>query len=86
MGRCQITPMGSQFTEPANERGASSDLVHRGEVIGKVLRTRQAVKPVFISVGHLSDLTTSVELTMRCTTKYRLPDPIRAAHNAAGEF
>jgi deoxyribonuclease V len=60
--------------------------VDKGEVIGAVLRTREGTKPVYISVGHLADLATSVELVMRCTPKYRLPEPIRLAHNAAGKM
>jgi deoxyribonuclease V len=68
------------------ERGSAEELVHRGEVIGKVLRTRTGVKPVYISSGHLIDLDSSIELILRCTTKYRLPEPIRMAHNAAGKF
>ncbi|MFN8564542.1 MAG: endonuclease V [Anaerolineae bacterium] len=83
---CSKTLLSGHFREPPNDRGAFSDLVDRGEVIGAVLRTRATVKPVFISVGHRADLATSVELVMRCTSKYRLPDPIRAAHNAAGAF
>ena len=74
------------FVEPDAERGGRSDLIDHDEVLGVVLRTRTNVKPVYISVGHLADLETSVELTLRCTSKYRLPDPIRAAHNAAGAF
>ena len=83
---CGKTLLTGKYVEPPNERGAYSDLVDRGELIGAILRTRVGVKPVFISVGHLADLPTSVELVMRCTSKYRLPDPIRAAHNAAGRF
>src|SRR5262249_33449560 len=74
------------YSEPADVQGAWSRLTHRGELIGGVLRTRAKVKPVFISPGHLADLPTAIELTLRCTTKYRLPEPIRAAHNAAGDF
>lgn len=83
---CGKTLLTGHYREPLDERGAYSDLVDRGEVIGVVLRTRPGVKPVYISVGHLADLTTSIDLVMRCTTKYRLPEPIRAAHNAAGQF
>jgi deoxyribonuclease V len=83
---CGKTLLTGKYTEPPNERGAYSDLIDRNEVIGAVLRTKANVKPVYISVGHLADLATSVELIMRCTSKYRLPDPIRAAHNAAGAF
>ncbi len=81
---CGKTLLVGKYVEPPDERGAWVDLVDRGEVIGAILRTRPGVKPVFISVGHLADLPTAVALTMRCTTRYRLPEPIRLAHNAAG--
>jgi deoxyribonuclease V len=81
---CGKTLLTGQYVEPPDERGASVDLVDRGEVIGKIVRTRVGAKPVYISVGHLADLRTSVELVMRCTPKYRLPEPIRLAHHAAG--
>lgn len=83
---CGKTLFVGQYVEPPQTRGAFVDLVDRGEVIGAILRTREKTKPVFISVGHLADLPTSVELVMRCTGKYRLPEPIRAAHNTAGQF
>jgi len=83
---CGKTLFVGKYIEPAQERGAYTDLIDRHEVIGVTLRTRINVKPVFISVGHLADLPTSIALTMRCTSKYRLPDPIRAAHNAAGDY
>ncbi|MBI5666650.1 MAG: endonuclease V [Chloroflexi bacterium] len=83
---CGKTLLVGHYTEPADERGAYSDLVDRNQRIGVVLRTRQGTKPVFISPGNLADIPSSVELVMACTTKYRLPEPIRAAHNAAGDF
>lgn len=83
---CGKTLLVGHFEEPPQERGAFTPLVDKGEVIGAVLRTRANTKPVFISVGHLADLQSSVELVMACTTKYRLPETTRAAHNAAGRF
>lgn len=83
---CGKTLLTGKYVEPANERGAYSDLIDRKEVIGAILRTRANTKPVYISVGHLADLATSVDLVMRCSPKYRLPEPIRMAHNAAGDF
>jgi len=83
---CGKTLLIGRFVKPGLERGSFSDLIDRNEVIGVGLRTRTNVKPVFISVGHLADLETSVKLVLNCTSKYRLPDPIRAAHNAAGVF
>ena len=83
---CGKTYFLGQYTESAPERGAWSLVHHKGDVIGAVLRTRTGVKPVYISPGHLADLPTSLDLVLRCTPKYRLPEPIRQAHNAAGEF
>ena len=68
---------------PADIKGARSPLTHRGEALGVVLRTRVHVKPIYVSVGHLADIESAVELTLRCTTRFRLPEPIRAAHKAA---
>lgn len=83
---CGKTHLLGKYAEPADVKGAYSELTDHGELIGVVLRTRAGVKPVYISVGHLADLATSIELVMRCSPKYRLPEPIRAAHNAAGQF
>jgi len=83
---CGKTHLVGAFTPPPPTKGAYSLLTAKDEVLGVVLCTRDNVKPVYISVGHLADLATSIDLVLRCTSKYRLPDPIRAAHNAAGNF
>lgn len=67
-------------------KGAFAPLVDHGDVIGAAVRTRTAKNPMFISPGHLADLPTAIELVLRCAPKYRLPEPIRLAHNAAGDF
>ena len=81
---CGKTLLTGRFQEPTDMRGAYVELIDRGEVIGAVVRTRIRVKPMFISVGHLIDLPSAIAIVMRCVTKFRLPDPIRYAHNAAG--
>ena len=60
------------------------------ERLGAVLRTRERVKPVFVSAGHRILLRTALALTLACATRYRLPEPTRLAdklskaHLAAG--
>ena len=71
------------FTGPEDSRGSSSPLVDRGEIIGTVLRTRTGVKPVFVSVGHLIDLSTAERIALDCTPRYRLPEALRLAHRRA---
>ncbi|MFC5066751.1 deoxyribonuclease V [Flaviflagellibacter deserti] len=72
--------------ESGPERGAWTPVIDRGEVVGAALRTRPGCKPVFVSPGHLADLDTTIELIMATSPKYRLPEPIRRAHKAAGVF
>lgn len=69
----------------ADERGASSPLVHRNETVGAALRTRPGVAPVYVSPGHRVSLPTALRLVMACTTRYRLPETTRAAHRLASE-
>lgn len=61
------------------ERGASAELIHRGEVVGVALRTRPEVKPIFVSVGHLIDLSAATRLVLECCVKWRIPEPTRLA-------
>lgn len=65
---------------PGSRRGSSVQLRDGREVIGRVLRTRDGVKPVWVSVGHRIDLPSAVRVVLRSTAGYRLPEPIRLAH------
>lgn len=56
-----------------------------GEVVGRVLRTRTGVRPVFVSVGHRADLDTACELTLRLAPRYRLPETTRSADRLSRE-
>jgi deoxyribonuclease V len=75
-----------RFEMPAEERGSTSPLVHKGETIGYALRTRQKVSPVFVSPGHKCRLEEAAPFVLSMTSKYRIPDPIRAAHDYANEL
>jgi deoxyribonuclease V len=83
---CAKSLLVGSFEEPGREKGSATDLVHRGEVVGKVLRTRDGVSPVYVSVGNGISLGSSVELVLACCTKYRLPETTRQAHNAANRL
>lgn len=73
-----------QHEEPALARGASSALMDKGEPIGTVLRTRQGVRPVYVSIGHKIGLGRACELVLACAPRFRLPEPIRRADRLAG--
>ncbi len=68
---------------PDELRGSSTPLSDHDDIIGLTLRTRDRVRPVYISVGHRADLPTASELALRCGSGYRLPEPIRQAHRLA---
>ncbi|WP_433601670.1 endonuclease V [Nocardia sp. CA-135953] len=72
------TPWGD-YAEPGPERGAVSDIAMDGEVVGRALRTRRGVKPVFVSIGHLIDLDTACTQVLALTPRYRQPETTRRA-------
>ena len=67
------------YQEPGLEKGDTSLLLHKGEKIGTVLRSKDRVKPLFISPGHRVSHDTAVAYVLKCLTKYRLPEPTRLA-------
>jgi deoxyribonuclease V len=66
-------------------KGASTPLRDGDEIVGAVVRTRRAVRPLYVSIGHRVSLETAIDLVLRCTTQYRLPETTRAAHRLASE-
>lgn len=81
---CAKSRLCGAYVEPDEEKGSWKPLVDRDEVIGAVVRTRDRVRPVFVSVGHRVDLETAVALVLGCAARYRLPEPTRWAHRVAG--
>lgn len=73
------------FDEPASSRGAESPLRDHDETIGTVLRTREAVKPLFVSPGQRVSLESASRLVLACCGRYRLPEPTRQAHRLVTE-
>ncbi|TDB76116.1 endonuclease V [Actinomadura sp. KC216] len=67
------------YEQPGRRRGDTSPLLHDGQVIGRVLRTRDDVRPVFVSVGHRTDLDTACGNVLDLTPAYRLPETTRRA-------
>ena len=68
------------FEEPPEKQGSFSWIEYQGEKVGMALRTKEKVKPVFVSPGNRIDLEKAKHWTLLVTTKYRLPEPVRQAH------
>jgi deoxyribonuclease V len=73
-----------EFEEPAAAAGNFEELKDNNESIGVVLRTKDKVKPLFISIGNKISIEDAIFWVMRCCKGYRLPEPTRLAHLAAG--
>lgn len=65
--------------EPGRAKGSEEPLLARGRRIGTVLRSREGVRPLYVSVGHRIALEPAVALVLAMTTRYRLPEPTRQA-------
>jgi deoxyribonuclease V len=77
---CAKSRLTGSFEEPAPEKGSFSPLKDGREIIGAVVRTRTNIEPVFVSVGNKCLLKDAIKITLDCTTKYRIPEPARLAH------
>jgi deoxyribonuclease V len=83
---CAKTRLVGTYREPGRERGASSDLVYRGNVVGQVLRTRSNVAPLYVSVGYEIELERATEIVLSLCRPWRIPIPIRRAHILANFY
>lgn len=64
---------------PGAHKGDHVPLIHKGETIGTVLRSKEKCNPLFISAGHRIDQQTAFTIAQDWITRYRLPEPTRIA-------
>ena len=86
---CAKSVLTGVYNEPEMEAGSISYLFDKNngeEIIGAALRTKDSVKPVFISPGHRIDLADSLEIMEKCVRKHRIPEPTRFAHKIMNEY
>jgi deoxyribonuclease V len=76
---CAKSRLVGEYEEPGYKKGKWSFLRYNREIVGAVLRTKDYVKPLFISPGHRTDLRNSIDITLTCAKKYRIPEPLRMA-------
>ena len=80
---CAKTCLLGQDSEPGTARGDSAPLRDRGEIVGCALRTRSRVSPVYVSPGHRISVPTACEWVLKLAPRFRLPEPLRLADQAA---
>ncbi|MEM1368003.1 MAG: deoxyribonuclease V [Cyanobacteria bacterium P01_H01_bin.15] len=72
-----------KHAELPQTKGSWQPLIHREEVVGAALRSREKVKPIYISLGHKISLETSIQIVTNCLTRYKLPETTRQADKLA---
>jgi deoxyribonuclease V len=83
---CAKSRLVGEHREPGRKAGALSPLLLEGERVGVVLRTRDNVRPIYVTVGHRVSLDSAVNLVRRCLDGYRLPKPTREADHYVREL
>ncbi len=74
---------------PTKEKRGDYSLVYdkkTKEILGAVLRTKDNVKPIFVSPGFKIDLATSIEIILKTTKSYRIPEPLRFVHHLTRDY
>lgn len=70
VGKCEM---------PHRSRGSATCLMRNGECVGMAVRTRDDVKPLYLSIGHRMSLSSAVRVVLACCNGLRLPEPTRLA-------
>ncbi|MCK4236668.1 MAG: deoxyribonuclease V [Candidatus Krumholzibacteria bacterium] len=83
---CAKSPLFGTFNEPGTQKGNRSPILDKSKkTIGTVLRTRTGTRPLYVSIGYRIDLQTAVRFVLSSSPRFRIPEPLRAAHRLAGE-
>jgi deoxyribonuclease V len=78
-------PLGSAAMTPGPARGDTVPVRIGGTIAGCAVRTRAGAREVYVSPGHRISHATAVSIVLATATRYRMPEPLRAAHRAAVE-
>jgi len=76
---CAKSRLIGNYEEPGIKKGQWSALIYEGKTVGAVVRTKDGVKPLFVSPGHKINLDDALRFTIACTAKHRIPEPLRCA-------
>jgi deoxyribonuclease V len=83
---CAKSRLTGVYKEPRKKRGSLAPLRDKDDVIGSIVRTRDGIKPLFVSVGHKIDQPSAVRLVLESARGYRIPEPTRQAHLHVNEL
>jgi len=76
---CAKSILVGEAAEPGAQAGSTTSLIDKGEKVGVVLRTRDQVRPIYVTIGHRVSLESAVRIVTRCLDGFRIPKPTREA-------
>jgi deoxyribonuclease V len=78
---CAKSKLIGDYEEPERVFGATTPVIHHGEIIGLAVRTRPRHKPLFVSPCHKLSLEMARAIALACCRDGAfLPEPTRLAH------
>jgi len=78
---CSKRPLWKDYSDLSMEKGAHVFMKDKnGALIGAVVRTKDKVKPIYVTIGHKISIQTAVKIILQCSPRYRIPEPLRQAH------
>lgn len=83
---CAKNILTGRYDEPDHSRGSYCAIMDDGEKIGLVYRSRDQVKPIFISPGHKVNFKDTRNIIEQCLTGYKHPETTRKAHQAVNKL
>jgi deoxyribonuclease V len=84
---CAKSILIGEHSEVGQKAGSWGELVDpkNGERIGAAVRTRDGVRPVYVSQGNRMSLETAIRMTLAVSDGFRIPRPTRDADRFASE-
>jgi deoxyribonuclease V len=76
---CAKSRLVGEHQEPSERAGSTAPLMLEGERLGVVLRTRDGVRPIYVTTGHRVSLDSALGLVKQCLDGFRIPKPTREA-------
>lgn len=81
---CSKRALWKNYPDPSMEKGEHVFMEDKnGKLIGAVVRTKDKVKPIYVTIGHKISIQTAIKIILECSKNYRIPEPLRYAHMLA---
>lgn len=83
---CAKSILVGEAAELEGPTGSTSALIDQGEQVGVALRTRDQVRPIYVTIGHRVSLESAVGIVTQCVDGFRIPKPTREADHWVGSL